>query len=77
MIVGKPLHLNTIHCKPLFLVFIYIFSSLNYNMNGLHRKYFSVEVVSQLFCGSCFTTIHKLEAANAILTERIFIFLIS
>ena len=46
MIVGEPVLLNTLHCKlPLFLVSIYIFWSLNCNMNGLRHKYFSVEVV--------------------------------
>ena len=44
--VGKPVRLNTPLCKPsLFLLFVYIFWSLNCNMKGPHRKYFSVEVV--------------------------------
>ena len=48
--VGKPLQLNTLHCKPsLFLIFIYIFLSLKCNMNGLCHKCFAMK--------SCFITI--------------------
>ena len=44
--VGKLLRLNTHRFKPsLFLVFICVFWSLKFNMNGLLHKYFSVEVM--------------------------------
>ena len=44
--VRKLLRLNTHHFKlSLFLAFISVFLSLNCNMNGLHCKHFSEEVM--------------------------------
>ena len=41
--VGKLLRFSTYHCK-LYFYFIYMFWSLNCNMDGYHHKYFSMDM---------------------------------